>query len=95
MVGNHASLATPAAASSPYRHAYEGDLVGPRHEDPGGHAAGVKAPGGIVVRIDIGNLSHAHEGSPPRPENVAVGGSSGTGYWPRQGLPATRDRHDI
>jgi len=52
MVGNHASLAAPAASSSPYRDAYEGDLVRPRYEDPGGHAAGIQAPGGMVVRTD-------------------------------------------
>ena len=33
---------------------YEGDLVQPRFEDPGGHASGVKAPGGTVVRYDLG-----------------------------------------
>src|SRR5690606_27039754 len=35
----------------PYRNFYEGDLI-PRFEDPGGHAAGVKAPGGTVLRVD-------------------------------------------
>lgn len=32
---------------------YEGDVVRPRFEDPGGHASGVKAPGGTVVRYDL------------------------------------------
>lgn len=38
---------------------YEGDLVQPRMEDPGGHASGIKAPGGTVVRYDLsqGKLS--------------------------------------
>lgn len=35
--------------SSPYKHAYEGDLV-PRYEDPNGQSVGVKAPGGTIIR---------------------------------------------
>ncbi len=53
VVGNHSQLATPADSSSPYRAPYEGDLVQPRFEDPGGHADGVKAPGGTVVRLEL------------------------------------------
>ena len=30
---------------------YDSDLV-PKYEDPGGHAAGIKAPGGVVIRTD-------------------------------------------
>jgi putative heme-binding domain-containing protein len=52
MVGNHSPLRTPFAATSPYRYTYEGDLLRPRFEDPGGHANGIKAPGGYVVRTD-------------------------------------------
>jgi putative membrane-bound dehydrogenase-like protein len=52
MVGNHSPLKTAQAASSPYRRRYEGDLLRPRFEDPGGHAAGVKAPGGYILRTD-------------------------------------------
>jgi putative heme-binding domain-containing protein len=52
MVGNHAAVANGYADSSPYRESYEGDLVQPRYEDPGGHAAGIRAPGGIVIRTD-------------------------------------------
>ena len=39
--------------ASPYRGGYEGDLVGPRYEDPGGHAVGRKAPGGMIIRTDL------------------------------------------
>ena len=31
---------------------YEGDLVLPRYEDPKGHAVGVPAPGGSILRTD-------------------------------------------
>jgi len=33
------------------RDVYEGDLL-PRYEDPGGHARGVKAPGGTIIRTN-------------------------------------------
>ena len=52
VIGNHSGLATPASAQSPFRHAYDADLI-PRYEDPGGHAAGVKAPGGTIVRVSL------------------------------------------
>jgi putative membrane-bound dehydrogenase-like protein len=52
MVGNHSPLEDAFAASSPYRYTYEGDLLQPRFQDPGGHAVGVKAPGGYVLRTD-------------------------------------------
>lgn len=52
IVGNHSSSVEPYDAASPHQHYYEGDLV-PRYEDPGGHATGVKAPGGIVLRTSI------------------------------------------
>ena len=39
--------------ASPHRGYYEGDLVGPRYEDPGGHAVGRKAPGGMIIRTDL------------------------------------------
>ncbi len=53
VVGNHSRLNTPIDDSSSYRLTYEGDLVQPRFEDPGGHAEGVKAPGGTVVRLEL------------------------------------------
>ena len=51
-VGNHAGINAEFADASPYRNFYEGDLL-PRYEDPGGHANGVKAPGGVVIRTDL------------------------------------------
>ncbi len=53
VLGNHVQLDAPINPTSPYRFTYEGDLVKPRREDPSGHAAGMKAPGGTVVRIDL------------------------------------------
>jgi len=52
MVGNHSPLESAVAPSSPVKYAYEGDLVQPRLQDPGGHATGVMAPGGYVLRTD-------------------------------------------
>lgn len=52
VLGNHTSPLTDYDPASPHRGYYEGDLVGPRYEDPGGHAAGEKAPGGVIVRTD-------------------------------------------
>ncbi len=53
-IGNHSGLTKEKAyeKSSPHRHYYEGDLV-QRYEDPGGHAVGVKVPGGVVIRTDL------------------------------------------
>ena len=53
VLGNHVVPKQPYDAKSPHRHYYEGDLVVPRYEDPGGHAVGIKAPGGVVIRTDI------------------------------------------
>ncbi|MCA9133272.1 MAG: HEAT repeat domain-containing protein, partial [Planctomycetales bacterium] len=53
VLGNHVSYDGQFADSSPLKHTYEGDLLGPRYEDPGGHAQGIKAPGGTVIRLDI------------------------------------------
>ena len=52
MVGNHSPLASSIAPTGPYRTVYEGDLVTPRFQDPGGHATGVAAPGGYIIRTD-------------------------------------------
>jgi len=52
IVGNHAQVDKAAEKSSPYRDYYEGDIAGPRFEDPSGHATGIKAPGGTVFRTD-------------------------------------------
>ena len=51
VVGNHAQV-TPYSETSPITHVYEGDIVLPRYEDPGGHAAGIHAPGGVIIRTD-------------------------------------------
>lgn len=53
MVGNHASIDAEYSPSSPVRTFYEGDLIQPKYEDAGGHAVGVKAPGGVVLRTDL------------------------------------------
>ncbi len=53
ILGNHVTMDSEPSSSSTYQFYYEGDVVQPRLEDPGGHAAGVRAPGGTVVRVDI------------------------------------------
>ena len=40
-------------ANSPFHHFYEGDLITPKYEDPHGHAVGIKAPCGTIVRTDV------------------------------------------
>jgi glucose/arabinose dehydrogenase len=52
LLGNHATVDTDYDPTSPHRDYYEGDLVTPKYEDPGGHAVGIKAPGGTIVRTD-------------------------------------------
>ncbi len=52
VIGNSSNAGQSAALTSPYLHTYEGDLV-PRMEDPGGHAVGIKAPGGTVIRTSL------------------------------------------
>lgn len=52
VVGNGSQIEQNPAKTSPYRTAYEGDLL-PRFEDPGGHAVGIKSPGGTVVRVTL------------------------------------------
>lgn len=53
VIGNHTKPLVTFAANSPYHDSYEGDLVQPRLEDPSGHAAGRKAPGGMIIRTDL------------------------------------------
>lgn len=53
VAGNHTKLPADVDPESPYKNYYEGDLNQPRYEDPGGHAVGVKAPGGMVLRTDV------------------------------------------
>ncbi len=51
VVGNHAKVEKAFDPRSPHHDHYEGDLV-KRYEDPGGHASGVKAPGGTIIRTN-------------------------------------------
>ncbi|HVX10636.1 MAG TPA: c-type cytochrome [Pirellulales bacterium] len=53
VIGNHTSPKAEYDPSSPYHHYYEGDLVQPKYEDANGHAAGIKAPGGAVLRTNV------------------------------------------
>ena len=52
LLGNCGAVDGVYDPSSPHRDFYEGDLVQPRYEDPAGHAVGVKAPGGVILRTD-------------------------------------------
>ncbi len=52
IVGDHARVGPQSGPRSPYRNAYEGDLIQPRQEDPQGHAVGIPAPGGTIFRTD-------------------------------------------
>jgi len=49
--GNHAWATAKPDANSPVEKMYEGDLLH-RYEDPSGHAAGIKLPGGTTWRLD-------------------------------------------
>jgi putative heme-binding domain-containing protein len=51
--GNFSQANGPVGPHSPYATPYEGELVTPRYEDPQGHAAGILAPGGTILRTDI------------------------------------------
>ncbi len=52
ILGNGSQLNRSLSSTSPLKTMIEGDLV-PRFEDPGGHAAGVKTPGGTVIRVSL------------------------------------------
>lgn len=52
MLGNHTTIEGEFDEESPHKNYYEGDLLTPKYEDPGGHAVGVKAPGGSIIRTD-------------------------------------------
>jgi len=49
--GNHTTLPEGLTATSPYRN-YQEDFLLPRQFDANGHARGIMAPGGFVVRMD-------------------------------------------
>ena len=51
MIGNHTKVLDGLDAESPYKN-YREDHVLPRQWDGNGHAAGILAPGGYVVRTD-------------------------------------------
>lgn len=53
VLGNHVGLDKPYSDTSTLKTFYEGDINLPRYEDPGGHANGIKAPGGVVIRMDV------------------------------------------
>ena len=50
-LGNQTVVKTPLSRTSPLRNHYEGDLFERKFEDPTGHAAGIKSPGGGVLRV--------------------------------------------
>jgi hypothetical protein len=50
-MGNHAHITQKPEANSPVRDYDEDYLLVPSFEDPGGHAVGVKAPGGTIWRF--------------------------------------------
>lgn len=52
LLGNYGKVDHEVDPASPHRDFYEGDLVTPRYEDPAGHAVGIKAPGGTIIRTD-------------------------------------------
>jgi putative heme-binding domain-containing protein len=52
IIGNFSRTEQNPEANSPYHDFYEGDLVTPRFEDASGHAVGIKAPGGTIIRTD-------------------------------------------
>lgn len=52
VVGNGSQMKATPGAHSPFRDPLDIDIV-PRVEDPGGHAVGVRAPGGTVVRVGL------------------------------------------
>jgi len=52
LIGNYGAVDGTVDPISPYRDYYDSDLLTPKYEDPGGHAVGVKAPGGTIIRTD-------------------------------------------
>lgn len=51
MNGNHTKLPKEISATSPHKN-YQEDLLLPRQWDAGGHAVGILAPGGHILRTD-------------------------------------------
>ena len=46
LMGDHSKPVRADDPGSPYHHAYEGDLISPRYEDPNGYGVGVKRRAG-------------------------------------------------
>lgn len=53
VVGNFSGADVTFSETSPIRNVYEGDLLDLKMEDPSGHATGVRAPGGTIVRCSL------------------------------------------
>ncbi|HEX3725718.1 MAG TPA: HEAT repeat domain-containing protein [Pirellulales bacterium] len=53
MIGNHTFVEPTPASTSPHHHYHNAELFTPKYEDANGHAAGIKAPGGTVIRTDV------------------------------------------
>ncbi len=72
IVGNYSRADRDADRTSPYRSFYDGDLNQPRHEDPGGHAVGIKAPGGTIIRTNsTGSMMETVAGGLRNPYDLA------------------------
>jgi putative heme-binding domain-containing protein len=72
LLGNFSQIERPFERTSPYHDFYEGDLVTPRYEDAGGHAVGIKAPGGTIIRTDTaGSAVEAFAGGMQNPYDLA------------------------
>jgi putative heme-binding domain-containing protein len=72
LLGNFTKMQQKFEASSPYHDYYEGDLITPRYEDAGGHAVGIKAPGGTIIRTDTsGSAVEAFAGGLQNPYDLA------------------------
>jgi putative heme-binding domain-containing protein len=71
LLGNFTQLGQKFEATSPYRDFYEGDLITPKYEDASGHAVGIKAPGGAIIRTDTsGSAIEAYAGGLQNPYDL-------------------------
>ncbi len=72
VLGNFTQKTQKFESTSPYRDFYEGDLITPRYEDASGHAVGIKAPGGTIIRTDTaGTAVEAYAGGLQNPYDLA------------------------
>lgn len=72
VAGNFTRVGRKCETSSPYHDSYEGDLLQPRYEDASGHAVGIKAPGGTILRTDAtGNAVELFAGGLQNPYDIA------------------------